>query len=55
MLVSHKKIYKITLMQCVEFKLKMVMQKRLWLTCAERQKPIIHFFFINSTLMKKVN
>ena len=45
MLVSHKKIYTITLMQCVELKLKIVMQKPRWLTCVERQKWNLHFFF----------
>ena len=45
MLVSHKKIYTITLMQCVELKLKTVMQKRLWLTCVERQKWNLLFFY----------
>ena len=41
-------------MQYVEFKLKMVMQKWLWLTCIGKQKQILHFI-INSISMKKVD
>ena len=54
MLVSHKKIYTIMLMQCVQLKLKMVMQKELWLTCAEKQKQILHFFFKIQRRLKKL-
>ena len=32
-------------MQCVELKLKTVMRKPCWLTCVERWKWILHFFF----------